>query len=511
VILLDTPTTARLIGYEDKIQDLEKTLTFTDKTVDFELNRLKRGEAYWVGRMGKEAYDKSLEELKKKRKRSLLFTDEQGLYTHSGLSWRVGKKFGDQVKREYDTPSTKMLPWSKEPRFKDRNYQVEAHDLLIEAAQHGPAGVELATGAGKSTIIRNIIKTMGRPTLVMAPSKSIAYQLFDDLTQAFGKKYVGLYGDGKKEFKKLICVGIDDSLARVEPGSEAWEAHSKRTLFIADESHLCPARTLAKVCFDLMAKAPYRLFFSATQMRNDGADLLLEGIVGNIVMRKTVHELVDEGYLSKPIFKMVRCQSSSFYDSGEASLMTRKHLFYNKRVLELAGDMANKFVDVMKRPTLILVKEVEQFGRLLPFLKHAARFAHGPLNADNKDGVPVEYHKDKPEDLVAMFNEGKLPILVGTSCIATGTDIRVAEAGIYLMGGKSEIEVRQGVGRETRGGTEGTVLNPWTGKPKHNSIHVDFSVENVELLRYHAKARAAVYEDLYGPVSYVDRMDGPLA
>ncbi len=504
VVVLDTPTRARLVGYSHRKDELEKTLSYVDKKVEFELGRFKRSEYYWKQRLGEEAYQAKLSALKTERKKCLLQEDQGNLYAPSGLAHSIAVKYQDKVQRNYGLPEFGSLPWAKLPEHQDRPYQVEAHDHLIAAMPDGPCGVELATGAGKSTIIRNVLKTIGLGAVVMAPSKSIAGQLYDDLAHHFGKRYVGLVGDGKKEFNRLIVVGIDDSLSRVEPGSPAWKALSAKPVFIADESHLCPAASLAKVCYGLMAGAPYRMFFSATQMRNDGLDLVLDGITGRIVMRKNVRELVDEGYLAKPVFRVVRCTSNSSYDSSDAVLMTRKHLYYNRVVNEIAADLANKFVEHMRRPVVILVEEVEQFAQLLQHLKHPARFAHGPLTKENKASVPAEFHDDKPKELVEAFNRGEFPILVGTSCIATGTDIKVAEAGIYLMGGKSEIKLKQGVGRETRGGPRGTVMNPWTGRQKLDCVHVDFDVSNMDILSRHAAARAEVYADIYDPPQYVD-------
>src|SRR5579872_6186503 len=99
------------------------------------------------------------------------------------------------------------------------------------------------------------------------------------MREHFGQANVGLYGDGRKDVGKLLTVGIDDSLTRIEPGSSAWEFFRNTKVFAADESHLCPAASLMKVCTGLAALAPYRFFFSGTQMRTDGLDLVLEGII----------------------------------------------------------------------------------------------------------------------------------------------------------------------------------------------------------------------------------------
>ncbi len=258
-------------------------------------------------------------------------------------------------------------------------------------------------------------------------------------------------------------------------------------MFIADESHQTPAATLAKVCFGLLANAPYRFFFSGTQLRGDGLDLVLEGITGPIVYTMSVQDGVDQGWLAKPLFRMVWMKSDVACDSSDVNELTRAHIYYNDDLNRKAAMFANKAVATMGRPTLILIDELEQFSRLLPHLGYDVRFAHGGVTAENKKFVPEKYHESDPDLFVEEFNEGKFPILVGTSCIATGTDIKVAAAIIYLRGGKSEIEVRQGaVGRGTR-------LVPG----KQDCVVIDFGIENIEPLKRHAEVRRAIYKSVY--------------
>jgi superfamily II DNA or RNA helicase len=527
-VLLEEPTRARLLGFEPLESQLQKALTYVDQRVDFELTKTKKSiknftSGYLKGKLvaswGQEKYDNVISELEAKklvlqaeRKKCLLFKDEKGLWTYSGLAYSLGKSAGCSVRVGYSLPPGRdNLPYLNLPKFQDRPYQVEAHDLLLANASEGPVGIELPTGAGKSTVIRNVLKTLALGAVVMAPSVSIAGQLFDDLTYYFGKKYVGMYGDGKKQFDRMIVVGIDDSLAKVEPGSDAWEALSSKPVFFADESHLTPANSLQKVCFGLMRQAPYRFFCSATQMRNDGLDLVLDGITGRIVLRKEARELIDRGWLSKPVFKIVKVKSYDGTKSQDPNRMTRAHLYYNPIVNKTAADLANKFVEQMRRPVVILVEELEQFADLLPHFRHKVAFAHGPLDKAKKALVPVAYQSKGNKALIEAFNAGAIPILVGTSCIATGTDIQVAEAGIYLMGGKSEIKLKQGVGRMTRGGFAGKVMNPWTGAQKVDAIWVDFQVldpgaddDDLWAPARHAEARREIYSSIYDPAKDID-------
>ncbi len=244
--------------------------------------------------------------------------------------------------------------------------------------------------------------------------------------------------------------------------------------------------TLAKVCFGLVAPAPYRFFFSGTQLRNDGLGLLLDAITGPIVYRMTVREGVDQDFLAKPVFRMVRMKSNLDFSSNDVNELTRAHVYYNPQVISVAADLTNKAVSLMGRPTLILVDELEQFTKLQPLLRYETHFAHGGVSQENKDKLPKEFHNSDPKALVAAFNAGKFPILVGTSCVATGTDFRGVRCIVYLRGGKSEIEIKQGVGRGTR-----------KVPGKEDCLFIDFAIDNVEALARHAKARKELYSEIY--------------
>jgi type I site-specific restriction endonuclease len=127
-------------------------------------------------------------------------------------------------------------------------------------------------------------------------------------------------------------------------------------------------------------------------------------------------------------------------------------------------------------------------------LRFPVKFAHGPLG-ENKAKVPKEYQEVDNGALVEGFNNCEFPILVGTSAVSTGTDIRSVKTMVYLKGGKSEIEVRQGVGRCTR-------LDPTVSKTA--CVIYDFDVENISVLHKHALVRQKIFEDIYPEVEILE-------
>lgn len=492
MIIQETPTRIRL---EDlPVEQLRKHLTYIDKSVDYELQKARHSK-YLLKQLGEEGWREHLAELKAKREQCLLFEDSRGFWTWAGLGWWLASKFNTSLVNNVKYPEPVSIPWAKVPDKTPRNYQSRMERLLLEA-RHG--GVEVGTGLGKSYVIMLLAKELGLKTVVMTPSVSIAGQIYNEFKIHLGEKYVGQFFDGKKDSRKRFVVAVDDSLTKIVEGDEHWHNLHDTQVFIADESHLCPAKSLAKVCHGLLSQAPYRFFFSGTQMRNDGLDLLLDSITGKIVFRMSVKDGVDQGWLAKPRFRMVPVSSSVSYFSRDPNEMTRAHLYYTPEVCAKAAEVANLMVEEMGRQVVILVKEIEQFAWLLPYLRHQVKFAHGGVTATtykpngkiktqgNRDKLPKEFWDSDPSRFVEEFNAKQFPVLVGTSCITTGTDIQTVECLIYLQGGKSEIQVKQAVGRGTR-------------KPpgKEDCFVIDFDVENIEVVHRHAEERAAIYADIY--------------
>jgi superfamily II DNA or RNA helicase len=140
------------------------------------------------------------------------------------------------------------------------------------------------------------------------------------------------------------------------------------------------------------------------------------------------------------------------------------------------------------RRVLVQVDTLDQFKYLLDGgLQVPAKFAHGGVTPENRDSVPVEYWKSDPNDLVARFDAGEFPVLVGTSTIGMGTDILSCDIIVNLVGLTSEIEISQNAGRGTR-----------LFEGKKECLYVDYDVTNIEKLHKHALVRKRIYNSIYG-------------
>lgn len=445
--------------------ELEKELSFRDKGIEYQIHRLRKGSRNF----SPEWTRKRMAELQSQVTRKLIWTDDKGrILTYSGFVPRLVQDFGARVSNFPKPPEENPLPWKTKPSRKLWEHQL---DIIEKLTANSHAAVSAATGSGKSIALIQIVRNLGKKTLIIAPLTGIAEQLHEELTALLGSKYVGFFGGSKKESKKKIVVGTFQSLTRVDENSDHYGPLSQTELLIVDESHQTPSATLEAVCMGVAKNAPYRYFFSATQIRTDGADKLLEGIIGPVVYTVTLPELVERGILAKPLFKMIEVPLSSAGASADPKEETRQQLYLNPFVFKNAADIANKAVTQANRPTLILVEEFAQYEAIKPLLKVPHLFASSKTDA---------------MEAVGKFNAGEVKLLVGTSAVATGVDTRPVQCLIYLQGLSSEIKVMQAVGRGTR-------LCPG----KKDFWVIDFMPVGSRTCEKHAKAREEIYNALY--------------
>lgn len=485
------------------------TLTYEEKKVTLEWLKWKKiqtqdntylqngmqGHRHWYfNRNTRESLDAKIKDLYNQRYKSLLFKDEKGYWTYSGF---CKKLFGNTaIKRGYELPEFGNIPWEHKPDMEPRWYQTKSVDLLApEDGSRNHGAVEIGTGLGKTFIMALLIKRIGLSTVIVVPTKSIAEQMLSDMTRFFGSLKVGQFFDSKKNSSKFITVAISKSLMNVVEGDEHYFNLIGKKVLLVDESHQVPAETLSKLAVNLLGDIPYRYFFSGTQIRQDGLELLLDGIIGDVVLEMSVEEGVDQGFLSKPVFYQWETTSESKYDTDDVIEMNRRHLHSSSNVNKHAVKLIKAAVNKGRR-VMVMLAEVDQFI----YLKKAGildldiRFAHGEsLKPEQKKEIPQNFHKSKNSDLVARFDKGEFPVLVATSCLTIGTDIRSVDCIVDLAGLTSEIAVRQRVGRGTR-------LFPG----KENCVYNDYCVTNIDKMKRHAAKRRKIFNSIYGSCTVLE-------
>src|SRR5918998_106738 len=180
-----------------------------------------------------------------------------------------------------------------------RPYQQEAIEEWRRAGHCGV--VVLPTGAGKSLVAQMAIERVKRSALVVVPTLDLMNQWYDLLLSCFDAE-VGLIGGGYFEVGALTVSTYASAFRFME------RMGNRFGLVIFDECHHLPSnifRHAAEMCI-----APFRLGLSATPEREDGADALLERLVGPFVFRRETHEMAGE-YLSDYTVVRLRVELSA--------------------------------------------------------------------------------------------------------------------------------------------------------------------------------------------------------
>ena len=496
-LTITSPTKAFLQSYdEDELFDLRKALTYTNTSVKHLIKR-HYGNQFWKSR-NEFTWQIHLDGLQKDLKKCLVFEEDGKFYIRPGSIPYLQHCFNLEVENQVVYPTPKRFLWKRPLPFELHPYQKRSGENL-PAERH--SNVSLTTGSGKSAIIIALCQQLGLDAVIVVPSKSIFEELAEKFEYHFGSKYVGLFGAGKKKLGKKFTIAIGDSLANIEPGSEEDLFFSTRQVLLVDESHEFAAESLEQVCHGTLAPIPYRFFFSATQIRNDGSGPLLQSIIGRTVCTLTTAEAVRMGYICPHDFRIVSIESSNpNFESSDPLEIKREHLLKNRNIASFCAKLANAMAGQGKG-TLILVEELSQLSMLLPLLKVPYVIAHSEKRKERLEelGIPkVDNAKS-----VESFNKGEAMVIAGTSCIATGTNIFPCHNVVNWRGGSSPIKTKQGaVGRAVRFGRS----NPWAKNwkiPKDKATIYDFDIEDNYVLSRHLESRLECYRESETEIKYV--------
>ncbi len=495
-ISVTSPTRAYVTeATDEELASLKEQLSYVDLGIKHEIKRLSKN--HWFRSSNPEKWQITINLLKEKLNCCLVFNDGPLLYIRPGsIPYLEGLNL--EIDNQIVYPNPKKIPWAKTLPFELYPYQKESVDKLLEA-RHG--NVNICTGGGKTAAILCICRELGLQSVIVTPSSSIFNEILKQAEYHLGKGRMGAYGDGKRRLDRLITVATSKSLAMLEPGTKEYEFFSKTQCFLGDECHTLPSETLEAVCHGVLQNAPYRFFFSGSPTRADGAERLLQSIIGETVLTLTTREAVEKGFVSPHDFRIVRIESSDpNLGSTDPLEIKRIHFLRSKNICAFIAKLCNT-LGARGEQLLVLCEETNQISMLLPKLTVPTVIAHSEKNAARllELGIP----KVDPSESVEKFNKKEAMVLVGTSCISTGTNIYPQTHTVNWQGGASEVKTKQGaVGRSVRL----PQANPWAklcGEKKNCTIW-DFDVVGNFVLERHLETRMESYtESGEGLIKYI--------
>ena len=317
-----------------------------------------------------------------------------------------------------------------------RYYQEEGWKALIEAGR----GVGVyPTGSGKTPICSMLASSYpNSKVLCTTPNKRLLHQNRTEMAKFLGYP-VGILGDSEKDLSSHVVVATIQSLVSrcAAKDQEVLDFLSEVEVWICDESHGAAADSYKELSKHL-PKAHNRYGLTATWIREDGCELVMEGVLGDVIYTYTYEKAFDDKFLTpirvwlRPfkypnIVREKRPNYASWY---------KKYIVENdERNLQIALD-AVSFAENNMGPCLVMVKQIEHGKRLAEMID--CPFINGQNETKTVDKVLEE------------FMSGKYKIIVASNILNVGVNLKELRSAINAGGGDSRINSLQQPGRGVR-------------------------------------------------------------
>jgi superfamily II DNA or RNA helicase len=376
--------------------------------------------------------------------------------------------------------SKRLIELKKVPRY----YQINA---VKAALNHRQGIIKSCTGSGKTLISAIIVAALNKPTNIFVVGLDLLQQFHDLFSEIFQEE-IGYVGNGVCEIrrinivslwtaakslspKKKIKVSDDDDEKEKFNESDAGKIQTmikSAKVIVFDECHGASTDSFKKIYSSINPEYIYGM--SGTPHKLEETDLLIKALLGDIIVDIPASELIDKGFLIKPVIK--------FFEVPKEYVESRTYLgIYKEYIVE--NTTRNRMIVTSTKKlvengfqTLVLFRQITHGKKLLEMLR--------------KEGVEVEMlsGKDKlerREEIKARLLSGELRCVISSSIYDTGVDISSLNALVLASPNKSLVRALQRIGRVIRihpGKTEVRVVDFW---------------DNTLFLKNHSKRRYHIY------------------
>ena len=368
-------------------------------------------------------------------------------------------------------------------------YQLEILDV-IDKNDRGI--IKVATGGGKSLIAALISAKLGKKTIIYVIGKDLLYQFHTFFSEVFDEK-IGIIGDGKCDIQDINiasiwtigqAIGMDKKSILLESDGEEEEVSKNKyvdilkmmkdtRVHIIDECHMSACETIQQVFKSATAEHLYGL--SGSPWRDDGADLLIESVLGKYIVNISASYLIERDYLAQPLIRFRVVPPYHYELDGAYPSIYKKYVVENEIRNGLVLDATKAMVDKGYQ-TLVLFNSLKHGKILYDLFKQ--HFKCAILDGSNS--------KDEREKVKQDLMNKKIDCVLASKIFDIGVDIPSLAGLVIACGGKSTVKALQRVGR---------VIRKYPGK-KH-AVVIDF-IDQVTYLDHHSKARYKIYKSEEG-------------
>lgn len=347
--------------------------------------------------------------------------------------------------------------------YKLRNYQEFAVKRAIEnlnPVHHSakPFILQLATGAGKSLIIADIVHKMNTKIVVLQPSQELVAQNYEKMMSYEPDFEVGVYcaGLGRKEIKQVVYATINSVYKKADLFKEF-------EYVIIDECHQVDPKNLKGMyktfldgidCINVcgLTATPYRMvqtFFVEHGQKYYTAKLKMINRIHpfffrNIVCKVETEKLIEHGYLSPIVYHRIE-----FGGLDELKLNSNQS-DYDRESIEAYWSSDSR----LKKLAHVIMGVNGKCQRSLTFcssLRQARRaremLSELGIRAEMVDGSTPAKERDA---LVEAYRQGEFKHMLNVGVFTTGFDVPELDCIILSRPTMSLALYYQMVGRGVR-------------------------------------------------------------
>jgi superfamily II DNA or RNA helicase len=327
--------------------------------------------------------------------------------------------------------------------IKLRDYQVECLASIQENYANGINRqlVSVPTGAGKTVIFSELIKQMKRRTLVLAHTTELLDQAKEKIQMICSELDVGLVKADRKEFDRPVVVSSIQS-ARQPEVLEQLKGQGF-SLCIYDEAHRSASKTPREILSELgffSTGEKLLVGLTATPFRNDSKGL--GEVFEKLTYSKTIKDLINHGYLCKPIGIRIKSDldlSTVATENGDFKTDSLASVMDTPEMIDLVVD--SWLENAQGKKTIA-------FGVTISHAQNLAEAFRGRgINAASVSGTTPD---DERKKLLAMFKNGDITVLANCMILTEGYDEASIEAVIMARPTQSKGLYTQMVGRGLR-------------------------------------------------------------
>ena len=323
------------------------------------------------------------------------------------------------------------------------------------------AGLVVApTGAGKGRLLAawlaSRVVPFGERVLWLAHRRSLLEQASAELTRTIGTRAMLVTARELEITQASVVVASVGSL-RTRPGALRRWARRGPAWLVLDEAHHAPARSFRKIIETARAAGVRVVGATATPTRTvPGERTILSALFdSHVITRIALQPLVERSVLARAT--LVRLATGTVADADVSPSELRRLA----RTGDLSPAWLRRLADVAPRNELVvdhLAANRERYGPTIVFahdVLHAAlltrRLRARGFRADYATGERPDGTAASIASVIARFNAADLDVIVGVDALDEGVDLVRARTVIMMRPTRSEIRLRQCIGRVLRG------------------------------------------------------------